>query len=58
MGFLSGMAAMQTSSDFLKGVEPAAVFGWLDNYCRDHALNEVSDALQALAAERGLPRQR
>ncbi len=53
LGFVSGIAVTQMSTDFLKGLDPAAVYGWLDNYCRAHPLEPLPNALQDLAQERG-----
>ena len=54
LGLLSGSAAVQRGSDFLNGVEPDGVYGWVDNYCKDHPLAPLTDALVALANDRGI----
>ena len=56
VGFLSGMAEMQSGSDFLQGLDPNAVYIWLDNHCRAHPLDNVATALNKLADERGVKR--
>ncbi|MBV9784891.1 MAG: hypothetical protein JO264_13860 [Acidisphaera sp.] len=53
-GFLTGMAVMQSGSDFLRGLSQEAVYGWLDYYCQTHHPVSVMDALRELAKERGL----
>jgi len=54
LGFLFGLAAVQWGSDCLKGVEPDGVYGWVDNFCRDHPVAPPTDALVALANDRGI----
>lgn len=44
MGFLSGVNAMWKGSDPLDQVTNAnQFFVWMDNYCRAHPLNKVTD---------------
>jgi hypothetical protein len=56
MGFLSGMAVVQSGSNYLEGLDENAIYGWLDNYCSAHPLATLADALKELASERGMRR--
>jgi hypothetical protein len=44
----------RSSSDFLQGLDPEAVFGWLDNHCSANPLEPLPNALVDLALERGM----
>jgi hypothetical protein len=53
-GYVSGMAVMQSLiNDFLKGLDQEATFGWLDNYCSAHPLEQFLKPLLQLPRERG-----
>jgi hypothetical protein len=52
-GYASGIAIMQSSTDYLRGLDPEAVFGWLDDHCGANPLEPLSDAVMDLAHERG-----
>jgi hypothetical protein len=53
VGYLSGIAH-QSGSDYMLGLNVEAIYAWLDNYCSAHPLDHLDDALDALAAERGV----
>jgi hypothetical protein len=53
-GYASGIAIMQSGTDYLRGFDPEAVFGWLDNHCGANPLEPLSDAVMDLAHERGV----
>jgi hypothetical protein len=48
MGYLSGLA---TDEEILEGTDSYALFGWIDNYCRLHALDGLPLAVGALVNE-------
>ena len=51
-GFLSGYNAASDSPDFLAGKpDDAALYNWIDNYCRDKPLNLIGEAVVALKEE-------
>jgi hypothetical protein len=49
-GYLSGYA-FASNKDLLKGTNLAAISLWVTNYCRDHPLEYVGEAANALAHE-------
>lgn len=50
LGFLAGRGG-SGKSDFLGKVDNESVFLWLDNYCRDHAREDLAQAGVALERE-------
>ena len=46
VGFLSGVAWAGAASDYnpLKGTDANGVWQWVSNYCRDHPLDQITDA--------------
>lgn len=50
LGYLSGMAA-NSGRDHLAGTDNASIYRWMDNYCRNNPLRDVSGGAKALAAE-------
>ena len=50
LGYLSGMAVNSTK-DALSGTDNATLYRWMDNYCRNNPLRDVSSGARALAAE-------
>ncbi len=46
-GFVTA-AAYYTRSDFAKNTDNDGLLGWIDNYCRDNPLDDISDATVAL----------
>ena len=51
LGFISGQNWASTTPDSLKGVDAAALYAWLDNYCRQNPLEKFPKAVMALARE-------
>lgn len=49
LGYLS--AVNTGDPDFLKQVDPSAIFAWIDNYCRSKPLDQVVDAANGLVSE-------
>jgi hypothetical protein len=50
LGYLSGIA-VATRKNFLPATDSDSIFRWVDNYCRDHPLNDLNDAADDLAQE-------
>jgi hypothetical protein len=50
VGYLSGMASM-SNDNILQGVDNDSIFLWMENYCRTHPLEDVSDGGEALFNE-------
>ena len=50
LGFLSG-SNWTSDIDRLQGHDAKALYGWLDNYCRDHPLDSFPAAVTKLAVE-------
>jgi len=50
LGYVSGVSSVTP----LKGLNANAIWAWVDKYCQDHPLDDVSDAVVALI--RGYPR--
>jgi len=50
LGFLSG-SNWTSDIDLLEGHDAKALYGWLDNYCRDHPLDSFPLAVTKLAVE-------
>ncbi len=50
LGYLSGVNAsgVETTADFLKGIDQEAIMKWMDNYCTVHPLDSVSAATRQL----------
>jgi hypothetical protein len=52
LGFIAGQADLSQGLspsarlDPLKRVDAEGVFAWMDNYCRDHPLNKIIDAIE------------
>jgi hypothetical protein len=49
-GFLSA-ANLLANDEFLKQTDPAAIFTWMDNYCRQNPLYDLNSATMALTIE-------
>jgi hypothetical protein len=49
LGFLSGVGykGEATGNDPMKGLDANAVWGWMDNWCRDHPLSDLADSAAA-----------
>jgi len=48
LGFLSGIGIGSSGVfDPLNGLEASAVVAWMDSYCLDHPLEQITDAGQA-----------
>jgi hypothetical protein len=48
LGFLSGIGIGSSGAfDPLHGLEASAVVAWMDSYCLDHPLEQITDAGQA-----------
>jgi hypothetical protein len=48
LGFLSGIGIGSSGVfDPLHGLEASAVVAWMDSYCLDHPLEQITDAGQA-----------
>lgn len=47
LGFLSGVAHYDGSLDPMHGVDAEGVFGWIDNYCRAHPIEQIVTASAA-----------
>ena len=52
LGFLSGIA-IDSGKNILTGNDNAAIYKWMDAYCRNNPLRDVSSGGSALAAELG-----
>lgn len=50
LGFLSGRGS-RSAQDFLKGTDNESIFLWLDNYCREHPLQDLDSGGIALELE-------
>lgn len=55
LGFLSAFGFANPTANPLGGLDADAVWGWFDNYCRDHPLVKISQASYAFYLEH--PRQ-
>lgn len=52
LGYVSGANAFTAEGgDFAKGMDAAAIFGWLDNRCRSQPLQLFARAVEALVYE-------
>jgi hypothetical protein len=50
LGFLSGIGYEGApSSNPLQGMDAYGVFGWIDNYCREHPIDDIADAASAFS---------
>jgi hypothetical protein len=49
-GFLSA-ANLLANDEFLKQTDPATIFAWMDNYCRQNPLHDLNSATMALIIE-------
>jgi hypothetical protein len=54
LGFLSGIGYARAGADPLRGMDPAGVSGWIDNYCRAHPIDPIH--LAAVAFSEAHPR--
>ena len=50
LGYLSGMA-ISSGKDFLSGTDNTSIYKWMDSYCRNNPLRDLSSGGNALAAE-------
>jgi hypothetical protein len=50
-GYVSGANGYLQSTDFLADLDAPAIFAWLDNYCRQHPLEKLIEASDALIYE-------
>jgi len=50
LGYLSGMA-ISSGKDYLSGTDNTSIYKWMDNYCRNNPLRDLSSGGNALAAE-------
>jgi hypothetical protein len=50
LGYLSGIATV-TNTSFLKGTDNPSLFLWMDNYCRENPLSDLSDGGSKLYLE-------
>ncbi len=50
VGFVDGVA-ISKNENILKGVDPASMFLWMDNYCKNHPLDNIADGTDALVKE-------
>jgi hypothetical protein len=50
-GYMSGANGYQHNADFLIELDAPAIFAWLDNYCRQHPLEKLINASDALISE-------
>jgi|SRR5271166_4901723 len=48
LGFLSAFGYL-TYGDPLNGMDGAGVAAWIDNYCRDHPIDDIADAAIAFS---------
>ena len=44
LGFLTGLNFSSLDRDLLGGVDIDAVVAWMDNYCREHPLKNLTQA--------------
>jgi hypothetical protein len=54
LGYVSAtnaFAVATTQNDFLAAVDAAAIWAWLDNYCRQHPLEKLAEATDALIVD-------
>jgi hypothetical protein len=49
-GFLSA-AKLLAIDELLKQTDPAAIFAWMDNYCRQNPLHDLNSATMSLIIE-------
>ena len=49
LGYLSGLAT-GSGKDYLAGTDNAAIYKWMDSYCRKNPLRDLSNGGNALAA--------
>lgn len=48
LGFLSGIGFVaQNDDDPLKNMDVQGVWAWIDNYCRDHPIDQIGTAASA-----------
>jgi hypothetical protein len=50
LGFLSGIADIKASTNPLRNMDSDGVAAWIDNYCRQHPIQEILDAAEAFFA--------
>jgi hypothetical protein len=48
MGFLSAYSAT-ARVPFMEGIKPAAIYSWMDKYCKNHPKNTIDDGALHLA---------
>jgi hypothetical protein len=54
LGYVSAsnaFAVATTQNDFLAAVDAEAIWAWLDNYCRQHPLEKLAKATDALIVD-------
>ena len=51
LGFVSGANIYDDSPEMLKQMDERAIFAWIDDYCRAHAVERVDDAAFELMQE-------
>jgi hypothetical protein len=51
LGFLSGVGTLAPDLDPLNRLDSDAVLHWIDNYCRAHPLDPITNALKAFVKE-------
>ena len=51
LGFVSGANIYDDSPEMLKQMDERAIFAWVDDYCRTHAVELVDDAAFELMQE-------
>jgi hypothetical protein len=51
LGFVSGANIYDDSPEMLKQMDERAIFAWIDDYCRAHAVKLVDDAAFELMQE-------
>jgi hypothetical protein len=50
VGFLSGLS-LASGKDLLAGRDNAALYSWMDNYCKEHPLQDTASGARVLLEE-------
>jgi hydrogenase/urease accessory protein HupE len=51
LGFLSGVGFAASGLDPLNNMDGEGIWAWIDNYCRAHPIEQLSEATAAFVME-------
>ena len=49
LGFISGIGSARADANPLNGMDADGIWAWIDNYCREHPIDELLTAAAAFA---------